>query len=300
MKQSKILVLTIAVALTLVFGIAPAVFGKDKLPDEPKLDEQVNANTAAIAENEAAIAAEAEARIADDNIVQGEVAAERAARIADDNYLQGLIDQNTADIGVLNNIPDQQCPEGEFVTEIDPSGVIQCAPVDGGEPQSYKIIFVSSWKGTTAFGGLASADAICNFLASNAGLPGNYKAWLSDSKTSAADRLTHAEVPYITPTADVVAVNWADLIDGSLLHPINSTEDGGFAPDYFAYTNTTVTGEINDSAPGAACDDWTSTAQNLSVRFGGSGSSDGGWTFSGSNTCDYISSLGNHLYCLQQ
>lgn len=298
MKQSKILVLTMAVALTLVFGVTPAAFGKDKPPGEPKLDEQVAANTDAIADNEAAIAAEAEARIADDNIVQGEVAAERAARIADDNYLQGLIDQNTADIGVLNNIPDQQCPEGEFVTEIDPNGIVQCAPVDGGVPQSFKIIFVSSWEGTPAFGGLAAADAICNLLASNAGLPGNYKAWLSDSTTSAAVRLTHAEVPYITPRADVVAVNWANLIDGSLLHPIDSDENGGYAPDYFAYTNTTVAGEIIDSGLGAACDDWTSTSQDFSARIGVSARSDGGWTFSGQNTCDALSDV--HLYCVQQ
>jgi len=287
-----------AVAMTLVFGVAPAVFGKDKPPGEPKLDEQVAANTAAIEDNEAAIAAEAEARIADDNIVQGEVAAERAARIADDNYLQGLIDQNTADIGVLNNIPGQACPEGESVIGIDLDGVIQCAPVDGGEPQPYKIIFASLWGGTPAFGGLAAADAMCSLFARTAGLPGTYKAWLSDSTTSAADRLTHAEVPYITPAGEVVAANWDDLTDGSLLNPIIDTENGEWLGYGAAYTNTTISGEILYGDPAASCYDWTSTSENAIARYGYVRSVDSVWTSFQQTTCDNLTDL--HLYCVQQ
>lgn len=132
MKQFKVLIfiLTLAVALTLVFGVAPAVFGKS---NKPELEDQVSANTAAIADNAADIAAHAAKSIADDNIVQGQVAAETAARIADDNYLQGLIQQNTDDIGFYNNLLGQSCPDGEFVTDIDQDGFIVCAPVDGAQ-----------------------------------------------------------------------------------------------------------------------------------------------------------------------
>ena len=50
MKKFKVLrfVLTMAVAMTLVFGIAPTAFGKNNTPE---LENQVAANTAAIADN---------------------------------------------------------------------------------------------------------------------------------------------------------------------------------------------------------------------------------------------------------
>jgi hypothetical protein len=45
-------------------------------------------------------------------------------------------------------------------------------------------VFVTSTVHDGNLGGLAGADAICNSLASDAGLPGTYKAWLSDGFNS--------------------------------------------------------------------------------------------------------------------
>src|SRR5262249_28544146 len=67
-----------------------------------------------------------------------------------------------------------------------------------------------------AFGGLAGADTFCQGLATAAGLPGVFKAWLSDSTATAKDRLTHAVGPYVLRHGGVVANDWADLTSGSL------------------------------------------------------------------------------------
>ncbi len=52
-----------------------------------------------------------------------------------------------------------------------------------------KRIFASSTKVNGAFGGIAGADAICQARANAAGLPGAYRALLSDSVTDAKDRI---------------------------------------------------------------------------------------------------------------
>src|SRR5262245_56445509 len=50
-------------------------------------------------------------------------------------------------------------------------------------------VFTTSLKYPAALGGLTGADAKCNAAAQAAGLPGTYKAWLSDGYTNALTRL---------------------------------------------------------------------------------------------------------------
>ncbi|MEZ4248105.1 MAG: hypothetical protein R3B99_07695 [Polyangiales bacterium] len=69
-----------------------------------------------------------------------------------------------------------------------------------------KRLFVTNQFFTANFGSLAGADMRCQAAATAAGLPGTFKAWLSDSETSMASRSTHASVPYYTlGTASVVS-----------------------------------------------------------------------------------------------
>lgn len=90
------------------------------------------------------------------------------------------------------------------------------------------IVFLTSESYYGDFGGLAAADANCQRLAKEAGLPGTYNAWLSDSQTNAADRLTHSIVPYALVNGTTVADNWQDLTDGGGLKKAISVSEGGY------------------------------------------------------------------------
>jgi len=62
-----------------------------------------------------------------------------------------------------------------------------------------------------------------------ASLPGTYKAWVSTNQANGtpATRFTQSATPYVLVNGTKIANNWADLIDGTLLAPINRTETGG-------------------------------------------------------------------------
>jgi hypothetical protein len=128
------------------------------------------------------------------------------------------------------------------------------------------LVFLTSGSYHGDFGGLEEADAICQDLADSEGLAGTYKAWLSDSQTTAADRLTHGIVPYVRVDGALVAENWDDLIDGSGLSHAISVSEGGY--DWYnvcancflvpggcgaVWTATAPNGSLN----GGTCSDWT-------------------------------------------
>jgi hypothetical protein len=73
---------------------------------------------------------------------------------------------------------------------IDASTDLIKALLSGG-----RLVFVSSGIYAATLGGLSGADATCNSLAASAGLPGTYKAWLSDSASSPSTRFTQATFP---------------------------------------------------------------------------------------------------------
>ncbi len=102
---------------------------------------------------------------------------------------------------------------------------------DGLPPLSVtKIVFITS----TIFadgnlGGIVGADAECQALADAASLSGTFLAWLSDSlgNSPATDpNFVKSEVPYLRVDGIMVASSWADLVDGSLLAPIEVDEQG--------------------------------------------------------------------------
>lgn len=162
-------------------------------------------------------------------------------------------------------------------------------------------VFASSTKGPGDIGGLAGADQECQRLATAAGLPGTYKAWLSDSNTSAAARLTHATVPYTLPGGETVASSWADLTSGgSLSHAIDQTESGEAvtgtnAGAFRAWTHTTANGGAGGSDPNGVCANWTTDSGAPTGNFGNI-SSITQWTVGGFQQC----SVESRLYCLQQ
>jgi hypothetical protein len=167
--------------------------------------------------------------------------------------------------------------------------------------QEHRIVFVGSLLHNGAFGGLGAADAFCTGLASQAGLDGLFMAWLSSAQLGPATRMVHFGGPYQLPNGQLIANNWADLIDGTLVHPIDLDESGGIPPASatcqgdVAWTNTkpdgTPLGQLD-------CLGWTSAALSAMSNAGRWTQSDATWTASDcvSVTCGAPVAV----YCFQQ
>jgi hypothetical protein len=144
-------------------------------------------------------------------------------------------------------------------------------------------------------GGLAGADATCTTLAGAAGLPGSYKAWLSDDTGSPATRFTRSTVPYVRVDGSVVANNWAGLTSGALLHAINRTETGGFFHTG-VWTSTKPDGTLTDGR--FDCDNWSNGTRGADGGIGVSIDTGGEWTgLPGRIVC---SAHTEAIYCFQQ
>ncbi|MEZ4451240.1 MAG: DUF4215 domain-containing protein [Nannocystaceae bacterium] len=143
--------------------------------------------------------------------------------------------------------------------------------------------------------GMAGADAICVTQAGAGGhpKPESFLAWLGDGASGPADRFPHGSARYALPNGDVVAANWGDLTDGSLVHPIDRTFAGAQA-DVAVWTAVRVDGSTYDDA---TCDAWTAMDGSSPGHVGHSGSSDATWTDDGAPTglCGDVA----RLYCFE-
>lgn len=210
---------------------------------------------------------------------------------------------------------DVDCPADAFADAGTACGTYQCggdaaacptscaghADCSAGSMCVAGACIVGLWAFTTSgthdgnLGGLAGADGFCQGFANTAGLPGIYRAWLSDSTGSPSTRFTHSTIPWVMPSGSssgiILADDWADLTDGSIDARLVQTEAGATVSNNIPFTNTTPAGvEWN----GADCSDWTSTSGNGS--YGNTGGLDGTWTQSGSGgACNVL----HRYYCFQ-
>ncbi len=175
--------------------------------------------------------------------------------------------------------------------------------------QEQKYVFVSSSSHTGNMAGYLGANAICNGLASNAGLPGTYKAWLSDQGGSPNTRMAHASCPYVRTDGVQVAADWSDLVDGSLDAPISLTESMQI-PQNFANpcgnnpptvplvrSSTTWNGLLQSQA--YSCANWTSTVG--SALWGNANSTTQQWTaYCSSGNPSPSCASPALIYCVQQ
>ena len=192
---------------------------------------------------------------------------------------------------------------------LGPCGKSQPTCISVSIAASEKRAFITSLKYNGNLGGLAGADAKCQARADAASLGGTWKAWLSDSKTSAASRLTHSPLPYRLLNGSVLANNWADLTSGSIKVEFRISETGQPVPYhpgggtggcswvggmfFFPWTATANDGAI--WAPAGTCSDWTSTGGSAGVGLGGYSLSQ--WT----QWCqNFPCTWENHLHCLEQ
>jgi hypothetical protein len=190
--------------------------------------------------------------------------------------------QTAVGIGALS------CRTGDFVALED-----RVATIEAGLAAK-KVVFITSTTYQGIFGGLSSADSICDERALAGGLTGTFKAWLSDSVSSPDTRFTKSSVPYKLTNGASIAQNWADLTDGSLSHRIQVDEFGNapdplmFGPSFFVWTNT-----LPDGTPdlGFSCNNWVGPAELYLGGYGNIGFTQSNWTDNGPGSCAAFHSL---------
>lgn len=164
-----------------------------------------------------------------------------------------------------------------------------------------RLAFVTSedYKGGI-FAGLEGADQRCRSLAAQQDLPNfaGFKAWLSDSKISAKDRMFRGRGRYVLVNGLVVAESWDALLAGELQNAINVTETSE-TKDYLAWTGTMPDGT---AAVGADhCADWTGQLDENMAFYGRTKEISSEWTIAKAivgQPSDCISNIG--LYCFEQ
>ena len=161
-----------------------------------------------------------------------------------------------------------------------------------------RTVFVAPTVIGSNLGSIAQADVVCGVQATAAGLPGTFRAWISDGVTDPASRLSQDGRPFVKlgeeTVAGFVADDWADLTDGSIDAPIDRTAFGLLAVG----TPQVWTGVATDgtSLPGGSenCDGWTNPSQL--GRTGRMNETDADWTADGTALC----STGARLYCVEE
>lgn len=190
---------------------------------------------------------------------------------------------------------------------IKPNKAVACIPIlnSSPAPTDHRRVFITSTTYDGNLGGLEGADAKCQARADAANLKGQFKAWLSDGKVSAASRLEHAPIAYKRIDGEKVASSWDDLVTriegvntGKTLNPINKTEFGEYLRSFTdkAWTDTKTDGQIHLSANDANCVNWTSADSITHGMTGDSRYSHSAWTENDSVNC----SAAMHLYCFEQ
>ncbi len=210
--------------------------------------------------------------------------------------------------GTLNTMAGESCDDGNT------------DPGDGchSDCTTYKLVFVSSLllrstpvgKGT----GLENMDAACQGLASIAGLPGQYRAWLSTQDSDVKDRLSGSPIPIRLLDGTLVANNGAELIEPNspLAAAIALTETGEQPTPTDAsicdgdatvavWTGSTPAGTFAKGLNGTAgdCGGWADGGGTVAV--GDASRKDARWTSLCANTCDGEGDAGKaHIYCFMQ
>jgi len=188
-------------------------------------------------------------------------------------------DKNSQDLDACNNA----CASSRWVF------VTSGSPVDSGN-----------------LGGIAGADGYCQTFATDAGLPGTYKAWLTgaDPATAPATRFASTEFKgwYLLPSdpPTPVALGWADLTSPNQDIPANylqnaiSADELGMSPiNGFAWTNTKTDGTQLSATE--HCADWSADSGNGRSGKVSTNATDPSWTENAAFDC----SVGLRLYCFQ-
>ncbi|MGE0173257.1 MAG: hypothetical protein AB7T49_10740 [Oligoflexales bacterium] len=150
-------------------------------------------------------------------------------------------------------------------------------------------IFITSGTFNGNLGGSASANSICQSQASNAALPGDWRALLSMPGRNARDIPILGEVRNML--GQLVATDQGDLWDGNIQNSIGYDQFGAGISKQ-ALTGSTPSGTY---AAGQTCGDYTNMSGN--GQAGSSTMTNNGWISNGAPACS-TTTFG--LYCLER
>jgi cysteine-rich repeat protein len=164
-------------------------------------------------------------------------------------------------------------------------------------------VFVSSALYSSDLDGLSGGDNKCQTLATAAGLPGIYQAWLSIDITSATSRIVPLPLPYIRTDGVLVADSFAALVDAmpkKLKAPISVTETGEPLPLMRATCLGgppvwTGTDEGGLAVPAGNCNGWEQPDALDAATAGKATATDAAWTRGCGLKCADMA----HLYCFE-
>lgn len=197
--------------------------------------------------------------------------------------------------------PDGPSVEGAVVEAASDAGPGDGGrPVCAGEADCERYVFVTSDVYTGEdIGAAIGADGRCNARAALAGtLPQlvgrSFQAWVSDdlANFTASARLTHGTRPYRLVNGVLVANDWNQLTSGSILHPINVTEQGSVVGQELVWTGTNALGEVATKT----CTSWSINGADNTGTVGRANVTDSTWTNSGISMCG----VGHRLYCFER
>jgi hypothetical protein len=168
---------------------------------------------------------------------------------------------------------------------------------------------LADWRDSQGQQGTAAGDAVCAALASRAGLPGTFRAWLSDSHADAYCRILglsgqHANQcgvtqlpaagPWISTLGEPFGASLDAILEGNIDAPIRGDQNGTrVATGLLMRTGTGFAGGIDPQNP-STCLEWTSSGseQSPSSR---TGYTAGFWTEDTTQDCG----INERLYCFE-
>ncbi len=165
---------------------------------------------------------------------------------------------------------------------------------------SQKVVFIVDigGGGGASLGGLPGAAVFCGMAANAAGLTGTFLPWLSDGVADPDTRFSKSAGPYVLTTGVTVALDWADLTDGSLLTAINVDQFMGVPTATRVWTNVSTDGTTTGVAPTVDhCRDWAPLLGSDTGRAGAVNATDATWTALGTELCSRDNTA---LYCFEQ
>lgn len=156
----------------------------------------------------------------------------------------------------------------------------------GAADRNEKLLaFVSSTAVTGDVMSTGGFDTMCNNLAKTAGISGYFKAWVTETGSTAAQRFEQSTCSYryyLVDGSTIVANSYADLTDGTLSNPINKDETGA------VYNGNvwTSSGTSGGGAGGSYCGEWRVGTNASTGIYGTTTSATSTWTNAGTANCD--------------